>query len=131
MKKVKIVVIDDEKDFTMLLKLNLEETGLYEVFVMNEGAEALKTIKRVNPEIVLLDIIMPDLDGFKVLELIKNDPQINTVSVMMLTALDTLEDREKAQRLYNECYLVKPTPLDVLVEEIEKVVKRRTQAGLS
>ena len=84
--KRRIMVIDDEAGFTSLLKLNLEKTGRYEVHSENNGARSLESAREFQPELVLLDVVMPGADGGDVLTRFKADERLKQVPVIFLTA---------------------------------------------
>ncbi len=86
MKPKKILVVDDEPSITSLLKLNLEKTGAYTVRVENEGAQALPAARQFKPDLVLLDVMMPDLDGGDAAAQIRADPLLRDVPIVFLTA---------------------------------------------
>jgi CheY-like chemotaxis protein len=86
MAKKRVLLVDDEKSFTNLLKLNLEDTGNYEVRVENWAEDALKAAREFKPDIVLLDIIMPRMPGGNVAMQLKEDPALKDTPVIFLTA---------------------------------------------
>ncbi len=81
-KKNRILVVDDEKGLVKIIRLNLEHDG-FEVFEANNGAQAMDRLRAVIPDLVLLDVMMPDLDGFQVLRMIR---EVGSTPVIMLTA---------------------------------------------
>lgn len=83
----KVMVVDDEEGFTKLLKMNLEKTGDYEVQIENKSTRALAVAREFRPDVVLLDIVMPDMDGGDVAAQFQDDPMLRKVPVIMLTAL--------------------------------------------
>jgi two-component system, OmpR family, response regulator len=85
--KKKILMVDDEQDFTKMAKLNLEETGEYIVMVENNSNNALKTAKEFKPDLILLDVIMPDMDGGDVVSALKSDNALKDIPVVFLTAI--------------------------------------------
>ncbi len=119
--KTKVLIIDDEEDFSHFIKLNLETTGRYKVFTANSGREGIKTTQRRRPDVVLLDIMMPGMDGFEVLAQIKGNVKTYEIPVIMLTAMDNAECRSEAQGNFAGEYLVKPIPLDRLISTIDRV----------
>jgi CheY-like chemotaxis protein len=119
--KKRILLVDDEKSFTTLLKLNLEETGNYEVRVENWPEDAVGAAREFKPNLVLLDIIMPRLPGGNVATLIDDDPELKGTPIVFLTAAvrkDTVKDHDGI--ICDHPCLTKPATLDEVVEMIEK-----------
>ncbi len=85
--RTRILLIDDEEAFTDMLKVNLELGGDYRVEVENDSLEAVKTARRCQPDLILLDAIMPGLDGFEVLTRLEEDPLTRRIPVVFLTAI--------------------------------------------
>jgi DNA-binding response OmpR family regulator len=120
-RKKKILIIDDEEDFSHFLKINLENTGRFKVFTAVDGQTGVKITQRKKPDVVLLDIMMPGMDGFEVLEKIKGNVKTYEIPVIMLTALDNEGYRAEARGSFAGEYLVKPMPLDKLISTIDRV----------
>jgi len=120
----KVLIIDDEEDLTFFVKANLELAGDYEVNIANSGKEGLKIAARYKPDLILLDIMMPHMDGFEVLERLKNTPKTTSIPVIMLTAKGDEDSKVKSATLYNECYIVKPVQIEFLKAKIEEVLER-------
>ena len=87
METTRILIIDDEPDFTALLKANLEEVGNFDVMEVNDSSLALKTAKEFMPELCVIDVVMPGMDGGDVVAQFRNDPDLRDIPVLMLTAL--------------------------------------------
>jgi CheY-like chemotaxis protein len=85
--KKRILVIDDEPDFTYMLKLSLESMGYYRVGVENEATRALRAAREFAPDLIVLDIMMPGIDGSEVAARIRSDPDLRDVPVLFMTAL--------------------------------------------
>ena len=121
--KKKILIIEDDKMICSMYKTKFENDG-FEVFAANDGIEGLEVAKKEKLDIIMLDIILPQLDGFSVLEELKKNVKIKKVPVVMLTNLGTNEDKEKGERLGAVGYLVKAnlTPAQVS-KEIKKYLK--------
>src|SRR5690606_24458077 len=83
----KILIVDDEEDFTALLKANLEEVGNFEVRDVNDSRQALAVAKEFRPDLCVIDVVMPGLDGGDLVALLRADPDLRRVPVLMLTAL--------------------------------------------
>src|SRR5262245_18657340 len=86
MAKARILVVDDEEPLTRILKLHLEHTERYEVRVENHGARALAAAREFRPDLVLLDVLMPDRTGQEIWEELRADPELRDVAVLFLTA---------------------------------------------
>lgn len=122
----KILIVDDEEDLTFFVKANLELAGDFEVIIANSGKDGIKAAARQNPDLILLDIMMPQMDGFEVLERIKKSPKTLSIPVIMLSAKGDVDSKIKSAGLYNEAYIVKPVQIEALKEKIEEVLERRS-----
>jgi CheY-like chemotaxis protein len=118
--KKKILLVDDEKSFTSLLKLNLEDTGNYEVRVENWAEDALPAAKEFKPDLVLLDIIMPRMPGGDVAAQIDSDPALKGTPIVFLTAAVRKHQVEENEGIICErpC-LAKPATVDEVIDAIE------------
>ena len=124
MSKKKILIIDDELDFSKLVKKNLELIGDFEVAIAENGKQGLASVKKLKPDLILLDIMMPHMDGFKVLEKLKTDEDTSEIPVVMLSAKGDEASKLKASELYDEYYITKPIEALDLKKKIEDVLKR-------
>jgi len=127
-KKAKILLVDDDIDFVESTKIILESKP-YEVIVAYEGNEALRKAKEENPDLVLLDIIMPVKDGFSAAEQFKKDPQLNKIPVIMLTSYssrkgDTSIPVSRGFELEAEDYIEKPVSPEELLSKVEQYLKK-------
>jgi len=119
--KRKILFVDDEADLTLLVKLNLEKTGLYEVRVENRAKNALWAAREYKPDLVLLDVMMPDLDGGDVASQLKSDALLKDVPVIFLTATVLKEEvGDKGKVIGGYPFIPKPFRSEVLLEQIAK-----------
>jgi len=125
--KKKILLVDDEKSFTSLLKLNLEDTGDYEVRVENWAEDAYPAAKQFKPDLVLLDIIMPRMPGGDVAAQIDADPALKGTPIVFLTAAVRKHQVEENEGIICErpC-LAKPATVEEVIDAIEKHVKKST-----
>ena len=121
----KMLVIDDEKDFGYFLKQNFELAGGYSVTVATNGRDGIAAATRDRPDLILLDVIMPNMSGFEVLKELKENRTTTAIPVVMLTAVDTDEAKEKALGLYNEDYIVKPVAISDLKAKVDEILSRR------
>lgn len=104
--KHKILLIEDDQMISSMYKTKLESDG-FEVLLAENGVDGIKAAKEGKPELIMLDVIMPQLDGFSVLEALKKDKTTKNIPVVMLTNLGTEEDREKGKKLGAIDYFVK------------------------
>jgi len=125
MKKIKILIIDDEEDLTFFVKANLELVGNYDVITATSGKEGVAIATSTDIDIILLDIMMPKMDGFEVLDKIKKVKGTLAIPVIMLTAKGDIDSKIKAAGLYDEDYIVKPVQIEILKVKIEEALKRR------
>ena len=120
-KKKKILIVDDEEGFTEMVKFNLEAAGGYEVRTENKGAKALDSALEYRPDLILLDVIMPDAEGPDVVNQIRNNRFLKNTPVVFLTATIRKDevDQEKG-RVGGYAFLAKPGTIQELIECIEK-----------
>lgn len=121
-KKQKIMLVDDEFINRMLFK-ELLILYDYEVVTAPGGKEVLELIRQHNIDVILLDIFMPEMSGFEVCEILKNDPETNKIPIIMLTALADDRSRKQAFEAGAVGYLTKPVGIDKIIDEIERVTK--------
>jgi two-component system alkaline phosphatase synthesis response regulator PhoP/two-component system response regulator VicR len=128
----KILTCDDEKNIVRLIQVNLERQG-YEVVTAYNGRECLEVVKKENPDLIVLDLMMPEMTGFEVLDTLKKDPETEHIPVIMLTARTQDQDVLRGWQAGVECYLTKPfNPMELVtfikrifaVEEQEATEKR-------
>lgn len=125
MKKIKVLIIDDEEDLVFFVKANLELAGDYEVITVTSGKEGVAIAASGDIDIILLDIMMPKMDGFQTLDKIKNTKGSLAIPVIMLTAKGDIGSKIKAAGLYGEDYIVKPVQIEILKAKIEEALKRK------
>lgn len=123
MSKQKIVIVDDEAEMTQLLKIELETEG-YEVAVANEGQSGLSLIREVKPDLVLLDVMMPKLDGYGVLKALKEDAATKEIAIIMLTAKGLSDDIQKGLDRGVDDYIPKPFHSGLLIKRIQTILKK-------
>ncbi|MGV3721512.1 MAG: response regulator transcription factor [Actinomycetota bacterium] len=110
----KILAVDDERHIVRLVEVNLQRAG-YEVVTAYDGREALEKVQSENPDLVVLDVMMPYMDGFEVLKNLKADPTTAEIPVIMLTAKAQDADVFKGWQSGVDCYLTKPfNPMELL-----------------
>jgi len=123
-KKAKIAIIDDEKALVETLKSFLEERG-FSVISAYDGVSGLELIKREKPDIVILDITMPELDGRDVLIQLKKNEDTKSIPVIMLTVKSEPFDVDYGMELGADDYLPKPCEVHRLLKHIDAILKKR------
>ena len=123
-KKAKIAIVDDEKALVETLKSILEERG-FSIVTAYDGVSGLELIKREKPDIVILDITMPELDGRDVLMQLKKSEDTKNVSVIMLTVRNEPFDVDYGMELGADDYLPKPCETYRLLKHIDAILKKR------
>lgn len=126
MSKEKILIVDDEEHIVELIKFNLLNAG-YDVFTANDGIEAVKIAKAEKPNLLLLDLMLPGIDGFDVCKEIKRDSEMRKTSIIMLTAKGEELDKILGLELGADDYITKPFSVRELLARV-KAVLRRTNA---
>ena len=125
--KTKVLAVDDEQAFTHLLKLNLESRGLYEVRTENSAKNALQTAVEFEPDVVLLDVVMPELDGVDLIVAFRNHPKLEKTPVILITALleSASQSRQPTLAIPGGVEMFsKPVDLDALREAIDRCAGR-------
>lgn len=120
----KILLIDDEGGFGYMVKNNLELVGDYGVAIVRSGEQGIKFARKKSPDVILMDITMPQMDGFEALRRLKEDKKTRSIPVIMLTARSDDEAMLKAMRLHDDGYIVKPFLISELEEKMEAVMCR-------
>ena len=119
MSKKKILLVDDEQDLVDTVKLKLEFEG-YEVMACYEGQDCLDKVGKIKPDIILLDVMMPRLNGYEVCRKLKEDPQTQHIPVIMLTAKVQKLDQELGAKSGANAYITKPFEFEDLLETLKK-----------
>lgn len=119
----RILVVDDEADLAELVAYNLKRSG-YEVNVANNGREALGLIDRWRPDLVVLDVMMPEVNGIEVAHRMRDDRAMAEIPVVMLTALTDEDDEIKGLEAGADDYLTKPFSIKILMARIEALLRR-------
>jgi len=122
--KTKILVVDDDPNIVRTLRDRLERNG-YEVITASNGKDGLQAALDEKPDVVLLDIIMPIMDGHEMLEALRRQPFGQEPSVIMFTARSQAQDISRANAIGIDDYIVKPFDMSELLERIETVADRR------
>src|SRR5437870_2223841 len=123
-----ILVVDDDPNSLDIVRTFLESRG-YTVACASDGREALAKLDEVQPGIVLLDVMMPGMDGWEVARLIKNHPSYRDVRVVMLTARSDFTDKHEGLRAGADDYIVKPIKLEELAKRVERNLRAREKTA--
>src|SRR5438046_5628978 len=121
----KILVVDDELDAVELVEFNLKSAG-YEVVTAADGAEALKKVRAHSPDMIVLDLMLPEVDGLEVCKILRRDPATAAVPIIMLTAKAAEIDRVLGLELGADDYVTKPFSPRELVLRVKALLRRRT-----
>ena len=124
MYKKRILIIDDEENFCKLVKKNIEQTGEFEVHMATNGDDGIRLVREINPDLILLDIVMPGMDGADVVSLIRNDGSIKNTPIVFLTAI-VREEEASSQSSFTRGYslLAKTVTVGELIACIKKNVR--------
>src|SRR5438876_11177025 len=118
--KRRILIVDNDRDSTHLVKILLERTGRYLVLEENDATKAHQTAQNLRPDVILLDIMMPETDGGEVAAQIQADPELQTTPIIFLTALVTKAETKAGLRIQGHPFLAKPISIPELIEAIEE-----------
>ena len=103
----KVLLVEDEKNIILGVRTCLDAVG-YQVEIAEDGEEALKAVRREHPDLILLDLLLPKVDGFEVLKVLKGDAATSSIPIIVLTAKAEEEDRQRALDLGADSYMTKP-----------------------
>lgn len=117
----KIIIVDDEPNIVMTLEYTFKKQN-FEVYIARDGSEALEILKSVVPDVIMLDVMMPKVDGYQTLKLIKENEKLKYTKVVFLTAKNKASDIEKGLKLGADKYLTKPFSIKKIVSEINALI---------
>ncbi|KAA3626370.1 MAG: response regulator [Proteobacteria bacterium] len=121
-----ILVVDDEPNIVLSLEFLMKKEG-YGVRTASNGEEAMQIIRESKPDLVLLDVMMPRMDGYEVCQTVRSDPQLNDMLILMLTAKGREVEREKGLALGADDYVTKPFATRDLVEKVRLLLETGRQ----
>ena len=119
----RVLVVDDEPDVLLLCRLNLQQRG-HEVLEASEGGRALELARDRHPDVIVLDLMLPGMTGYEVLETLKEDETTSGIPVLVLTAKSLRADRERSHGLGASNFLTKPFLPNELCELVESLVSK-------
>lgn len=114
--------MDDEEDLLSLLEYNLEQEG-FEVVLARDGVEAIEQTRKHEPDLIILDVMMPKMNGIEVCERLRKDAHLRTIPIMMLTARTEEEDKVEGLDVGADIYLGKPVSVSVIVSQTEALLR--------
>jgi two-component system alkaline phosphatase synthesis response regulator PhoP len=119
----KVLVIEDEKDILELILSIFDGLGNYQVLSAIDGEEAIKLARMDRPDIILLDIQLPKINGYEVCKYIKSDPTMSQIKILMLSGMTQNSDRQKAKEANADGYINKPFSSIELLEKVESLLR--------
>ena len=124
MAKKKILVVEDEKDMVYAVTLELETAG-YEVITAFDGKEGLEKARKESPDLIILDLMLPKMDGYKVCGLLKADRRYNRIPIIMFTARAQDSDMKMGEEAGTDAYITKPFDPQVLLKKARELLKEK------
>ena len=124
----RILIVDDEPDVTELLKYKLEQDG-HLCLVVNNPLSFISVAREFNPNLILLDIMMPELNGLQLCKMVRSDPKMNTIPIIFLTARGEVEDRIKGLESGGDDYISKPFNTKELLLRVANILNRNQSGG--
>jgi len=125
MEKKKILLVEDDKALSEVYRSRFQYEG-FDVREVNNGEQALSAALEYHPDLVILDVMMPKINGFDVLDILRNTPETTNVRVVMLTALSQDKDKERAKELGADDYLVKS---QVVISDVVAKIKQHLEVA--
>ncbi len=120
--KKRILLVEDEKDLVEVVKIRLEASG-YEVLTAADGQQALDKARAQKPDLIILDLMLPRVDGYKVCRMLKFDEKYKHIPVIIFSARAQEADKKLAQEVGAEAYITKPFEPQALLAKIEELLK--------
>ncbi len=117
----KLLIVDDEKDLVETLTFRLEANG-YEVIKAYDGQEGLDKAKKEKPDLIILDLMLPKMDGYKVCGLLKADSRYNKIPIVLFTARAQESDKKMGEDVGADAYITKPFEPQVLLDKIKELI---------
>ena len=118
----KVLIVDDEHDIAATLKFVLE-TSAFECICAYDGEEGLNKAKEENPDLIILDVMMPKMNGFKICRLLKFDAKYKDIPILMLTARSQDKDKELGEETGADEYITKPFDIDFVLERVKEYLE--------
>jgi CheY-like chemotaxis protein len=116
----RILIVDNDKNITHLVKILLEKTGHYLVFEENNPSRAHQTARNFRPDLIFIDVVMPDQDGGEIAAQIQADPELQNTPIIFLTGLVTTAEARTGLRIDGHLFLAKPIDIQELINAVER-----------
>ncbi len=121
-----ILIVEDEEDVAQVMRYNLQKAG-YRTIVAEDGEQALSAVRYGDPDLVLLDLMLPGMDGWEVCRILRGSEQAATTPVIMVTAVANEESRVLSLRAGADDFLAKPFSVDALITRIRRILDARRE----
>jgi DNA-binding response OmpR family regulator len=128
MSKGKVLIVEDDPQTVKLIKFVLEKEH-YSTICAKDGEEGLRMARERRPDLIILDLMLPEMDGYQVCETLKSDSNTKEIPVIVLTALDTGADFEKALEKKADWYITKPFDSQHLLKRVNYLIEKRKEDG--
>jgi two-component system alkaline phosphatase synthesis response regulator PhoP len=122
MDKKRILVVDDEAELVKAVQIRLEQTG-YEALVAYDGHEGLEKAREEKPDLIILDLMLPKMDGYKVCSLLKADTRYHKIPIIIFTARAQESDKKMGEEVGADAYITKPFDHRILLDKITELIK--------
>lgn len=119
----KIVIVEDDDIYRKMIRLRLESKG-YHVIPARDGLEGLNMIRKEIPDLIILDLMLPLMDGHKLCRLIKFDKQLQQIPIVILTSRDLDEDAQRAKQYGADAYIIKTTRSEIILDVVHRLLDR-------
>jgi len=120
----RILLVEDEAQLVEMVKMRLEASG-YEVISARDGQEALDKARKDNPNLIILDLMLPKIDGYKVCRMLKFDEKYKSIPIIMFSARAQEQDRQMGMQVGADAYISKPFEPKALIEKIEELLGKK------
>ena len=120
-----ILVVEDYKLTRMMIKKMLEKGTDWKIQEAQDGQKALEILDTKSPDLIILDIMMPNMNGFEFLKKVKSEPKINKIPILILTGLNSAEDEMKGLQTGADDYLIKPIKMDTLISRCNQLLSSK------
>ena len=122
--KKRVLIIEDEKDMVRLLKIRLESQGNYEIVCAYDGMEGLSLAQKINPDRIILDLMLPKLDGYRVCRMLKFSDKYKHIPIIIYSARSQDEDKKLACNCGADAYISKSLGQEVLIDKLHKIISK-------